>query len=105
MSIYSLFTKFYNNFYYDILCVYFEVLFISIILFLLFLIACQNGTYASENAYGDSTSVCIPCPDVNHITVNVPAISVNDCVCASGFITDGLKCEGNVIHACVNLHC
>lgn len=65
--------------------------------------ACQNGTYASENAYGDSTSVCIPCPDVNHITVKIPAISVNDCVCASGFTTDGLKCEGNAVYACVRV--
>ncbi|XP_032687514.1 sushi, von Willebrand factor type A, EGF and pentraxin domain-containing protein 1-like isoform X2 [Odontomachus brunneus] len=87
---------------------------------------CLNGTYASESAYGDSTSVCIPCPDVNHITVKVPAISVKDCMCASGFTTDGLKCEAimcpklrvpdngylvkasacsNVVHAACGIRC
>ncbi|EFN77937.1 Sushi, von Willebrand factor type A, EGF and pentraxin domain-containing protein 1 [Harpegnathos saltator] len=87
---------------------------------------CQNGTYASENIYGDSTSVCIPCPDVNHVTIKVPAVSVNDCVCASGFTTDGLKCEAitcpklkvpdngylvkasacsNVVHAACGIRC
>ncbi|XP_011690241.1 PREDICTED: sushi, von Willebrand factor type A, EGF and pentraxin domain-containing protein 1-like [Wasmannia auropunctata] len=54
---------------------------------------CPNGTYASGNTSGDSTAVCVPCPDANHITVKVLATSVVDCVCASGFATDGYKCE------------
>ncbi|KAK2576675.1 hypothetical protein KPH14_005336 [Odynerus spinipes] len=56
---------------------------------------CPNGTYASGYASGDSTSVCIPCPDVNHITLKVPATTMEDCICAFGFTTDGRKCEGN----------
>lgn len=58
-------------------------------------IACPNGTYASGYISGDSTSICIPCPDVNHVTLKVPATTVEDCVCAFGFTTDGKKCEGN----------
>lgn len=62
----------------------------------LFATACPNGTYASGNTSGDSTAACVPCPDANHIVVEVPATSVADCVCASGFTTDGYKCEGNL---------
>ncbi|KAM0734376.1 Sushi, von Willebrand factor type A, EGF and pentraxin domain-containing protein 1 [Formica fusca] len=54
---------------------------------------CPNGTYASGNASGDSTAVCVPCPDANHVTIKVPATSILDCVCASGFTTDDYKCE------------
>ncbi|KAG5311324.1 SVEP1 protein, partial [Acromyrmex insinuator] len=54
---------------------------------------CSNGTYAFANTSGDSTSACVPCPDANHITIKIPATSMIDCVCASGFITDGYKCE------------
>nr|XP_050859532.1 sushi, von Willebrand factor type A, EGF and pentraxin domain-containing protein 1-like isoform X2 [Vespula vulgaris] len=54
---------------------------------------CPNGTYASGYISGDSTSICIPCPDVNHVTLKVPATTVEDCVCAFGFTTDGKKCE------------
>lgn len=64
-------------------------------LFLCASIACPNGTYASGNSTGDSTSVCAPCPDVNHVTVKIPATSVLDCSCASGFTANGPKCEGN----------
>ncbi|XP_076647342.1 sushi, von Willebrand factor type A, EGF and pentraxin domain-containing protein 1 isoform X1 [Halictus rubicundus] len=87
---------------------------------------CPNGTYASEEISGDSTSTCISCPDVNHVTIKVPATSVEDCVCASGFITDGKKCEvitcpklkipengylvkasacNNVVHAACGIRC
>ncbi|XP_071636943.1 sushi, von Willebrand factor type A, EGF and pentraxin domain-containing protein 1 [Temnothorax longispinosus] len=54
---------------------------------------CPNGTYALGNTSGDSTAACVPCPDANHVVVKVPATSVVDCVCASGFTTDGHKCE------------
>ncbi|XP_018392761.1 PREDICTED: sushi, von Willebrand factor type A, EGF and pentraxin domain-containing protein 1-like [Cyphomyrmex costatus] len=54
---------------------------------------CPNGTYASANTSGDSTAACIPCPDVNHVTIKVPATSILDCICASGFTTDGYECE------------
>ncbi|XP_015174373.1 PREDICTED: sushi, von Willebrand factor type A, EGF and pentraxin domain-containing protein 1-like isoform X2 [Polistes dominula] len=54
---------------------------------------CPNGTYASGYISGDSTAICLPCPDVNHITVKVPATTVKDCICASGFTADGRKCE------------
>lgn len=60
--------------------------------------ACPNGTYASGNASGDSTAVCVSCPDANHVTIKVPATSILDCVCASGFTTDGYKCEGNIVY-------
>ncbi|CAK9810357.1 Sushi, von Willebrand factor type A, EGF and pentraxin domain-containing protein 1, partial [Anthophora quadrimaculata] len=58
---------------------------------------CPNGTYASGEISGDFTSMCISCPDVNHVTVKVPATSVEHCVCASGFTTDRNKCEGNFL--------
>lgn len=60
-----------------------------------FFLACPNGTYASGEISGDFTSMCVSCPDVNHVTIKVPATSVEHCVCASGFTTDGNKCEGN----------
>ncbi|KAL6256847.1 hypothetical protein P5V15_011783 [Pogonomyrmex californicus] len=87
---------------------------------------CPNGMYASGNTSGDSTAICIPCPDVNHITVKIPATSVVDCICASGFSTDGYKCEAitcpklkipengyllkakdcsNVVHAACGIRC
>ncbi|KAL0114992.1 hypothetical protein PUN28_010511 [Cardiocondyla obscurior] len=87
---------------------------------------CPNGTYALENISGDSTSACVPCPDANHVVVKVPATSVVDCVCASGFTTDGYKCEAitcpklkipengylvkasacsNVVHAACGIRC
>lgn len=58
--------------------------------------ACPNGTYAAGEVSGDSTSTCISCPDANHVTIKVPATSAEHCVCASGFTTDGKKCEGNL---------
>ncbi|XP_076634348.1 sushi, von Willebrand factor type A, EGF and pentraxin domain-containing protein 1 [Colletes latitarsis] len=87
---------------------------------------CPNGTYASEEISGDSTSMCISCPDANHVTIKVPATSVEHCVCASGFTTDGNKCEvitcpklkipengylvkagacSNVVHAACGIRC
>ncbi|XP_053975953.1 sushi, von Willebrand factor type A, EGF and pentraxin domain-containing protein 1-like [Hylaeus volcanicus] len=88
--------------------------------------SCPNGTYASEEISGDSTSTCISCPDANHVTIKVPATSVEHCVCASGFTTDGTKCEvitcpklkipengylvkagacSNVVHAACGIRC
>ncbi|XP_031369830.1 sushi, von Willebrand factor type A, EGF and pentraxin domain-containing protein 1-like isoform X3 [Apis dorsata] len=87
---------------------------------------CPNGTYASGEISGDFTSMCISCPDVNHVTIKVPATSVEHCVCASGFTTEGNKCEvvtcpklrlpengylvkasacSNVIHAACGIRC
>ncbi|KZC10086.1 Sushi, von Willebrand factor type A, EGF and pentraxin domain-containing protein 1 [Dufourea novaeangliae] len=87
---------------------------------------CPNGTYASEEVSGDSTSTCVSCPDVNHVTIVIPATSMDHCVCASGFITDGNKCEvitcpklripnygylvkasacNNVVHAACGIRC
>ncbi|XP_015588785.1 sushi, von Willebrand factor type A, EGF and pentraxin domain-containing protein 1 [Cephus cinctus] len=54
---------------------------------------CPNKTYGVGDAPGDAMSICISCPDVNHITIKVPATSPDDCVCPSGFITNGDKCE------------
>ncbi|XP_066591150.1 sushi, von Willebrand factor type A, EGF and pentraxin domain-containing protein 1-like isoform X2 [Prorops nasuta] len=55
---------------------------------------CPNGTYASEDTGGDAGSTCRPCPDVNHVTLQVPATSEDDCVCASGFSEDdGRRCQ------------
>ncbi|XP_026669674.1 sushi, von Willebrand factor type A, EGF and pentraxin domain-containing protein 1-like [Ceratina calcarata] len=87
---------------------------------------CPNGTYASGEISGDFASMCIPCPDVNHVTIDVPATSVEHCICASGFTTDGYKCEvitcpklkvpengylvkasacSNVVHAACGIRC
>lgn len=87
---------------------------------------CPNGTYASGEISGDSSAACIPCPDVNHVTIKIPAATVTDCMCASGFITDGSKCEAvtcpklrvpengylvkasacsNVVHAACGIRC
>ncbi|XP_017761718.1 PREDICTED: sushi, von Willebrand factor type A, EGF and pentraxin domain-containing protein 1-like [Eufriesea mexicana] len=87
---------------------------------------CPNGTYASREISGDFTSMCISCPDANHVTIRVPATSVDHCVCASGFVTDGNKCEvitcpklkvpengylvkasacSNVVHAACGIRC
>ncbi|KOX71267.1 Sushi, von Willebrand factor type A, EGF and pentraxin domain-containing protein 1, partial [Melipona quadrifasciata] len=87
---------------------------------------CPNGTYASGEISGDLTTMCTSCPDVNHVTVKVPATSVEHCVCASGFTTDGNKCEvitcprlrvpengylvkasacSNVVHAACGIRC
>ncbi|KAG7203366.1 hypothetical protein KM043_013441 [Ampulex compressa] len=87
---------------------------------------CPNGTYASGELSGDSTAICTSCPDVNHVTIKVPATSVQHCVCATGFITDGNKCEvitcpklkvpengylvkasacSNVVHAACGIRC
>ncbi|XP_060818726.1 sushi, von Willebrand factor type A, EGF and pentraxin domain-containing protein 1-like isoform X1 [Bombus pascuorum] len=87
---------------------------------------CPNGTYASGEISGDLTSMCISCPDANQVTIKVPATSVEDCVCAFGFTTDGNKCEvitcprlrvpengylvkasacSNVVHAACGIRC
>ncbi|XP_075228633.1 sushi, von Willebrand factor type A, EGF and pentraxin domain-containing protein 1-like isoform X2 [Lycorma delicatula] len=44
---------------------------------------CPNGTYNDGSIPGDVT-VCIPCPDVNHVTYG-PAKSPKDCYCKQGF--------------------
>ncbi|XP_043472287.1 sushi, von Willebrand factor type A, EGF and pentraxin domain-containing protein 1-like isoform X2 [Leptopilina heterotoma] len=54
---------------------------------------CPNGTYGFETIPGDWISACNVCPDVNHVTKKVPAIDVEDCVCTSGFVANGSKCE------------
>ncbi|XP_046472081.1 sushi, von Willebrand factor type A, EGF and pentraxin domain-containing protein 1 isoform X1 [Neodiprion pinetum] len=54
---------------------------------------CPNGTFGPGNIPGDSNAACIPCPDLNHVTIKSPAISLADCVCAAGFTTNGNKCE------------
>ncbi|XP_023290329.1 sushi, von Willebrand factor type A, EGF and pentraxin domain-containing protein 1 [Orussus abietinus] len=54
---------------------------------------CPNGTYGLGDVPGDSVAVCTSCPDVNHVTLKIPAISSDDCTCALGFITDRAKCE------------
>jgi hypothetical protein len=53
---------------------------------------CPNGTYSLGLVPGD-VSVCVPCPDLNHVTVG-PAISVQDCQCKKGFVSNGDQCKG-----------
>lgn len=49
---------------------------------------CPNGTF------WDGQNQCRNCPDVNHITLTLPAMSVNDCICKSGYkAEDGRRCE------------
>lgn len=49
---------------------------------------CPNGTY------WQSWNLCRPCPDINHITVKLPATSIDDCVCKMGFKTSDVnRCE------------
>ncbi|KAG4075716.1 hypothetical protein HA402_003541 [Bradysia odoriphaga] len=49
---------------------------------------CPNGTY------WHNFNFCKPCPDVNHITVNLPAVNASYCVCKSGFIAqEDNRCE------------
>lgn len=40
--------------------------------------ACPSGFYWNEFS-------CLPCPDVNHETLEVPALSVKSCTCKRGF--------------------
>jgi hypothetical protein len=49
---------------------------------------CPNGTY------WNSWNSCFNCPDINHETKVVPAMSLNDCVCKSGYKeTQRHRCE------------
>lgn len=49
---------------------------------------CPNGTY------WHSFNFCKPCPDVNHITMTLPAVNSSFCVCKSGFIAqEDNRCE------------
>ncbi|XP_055618198.1 sushi, von Willebrand factor type A, EGF and pentraxin domain-containing protein 1-like [Toxorhynchites rutilus septentrionalis] len=49
---------------------------------------CPNGTF------WDGQSQCRNCPDVNHVTQTLPAMSADDCVCKSGYkAEDGRRCE------------
>ncbi|XP_062536901.1 sushi, von Willebrand factor type A, EGF and pentraxin domain-containing protein 1-like [Armigeres subalbatus] len=49
---------------------------------------CANGTY------WDDAGKCRQCPDVNHITLVIPAMSVSDCVCKGGYKPgDSGRCE------------
>lgn len=38
-------------------------------------------------------SLCLPCPDPNHVTVG-SAASVRDCHCKKGFVAIGDQCKG-----------
>lgn len=44
-----------------------------------FFTVCPNGTY------WHSPNLCKPCPDINQITLQIPAINVSACVCKHGF--------------------
>ena len=49
---------------------------------------CPNGTY------WNFWNSCFNCPDINHETRKSPAMSINDCVCKSGFReTHKHRCE------------
>ncbi|EAT33188.1 AAEL014547-PA [Aedes aegypti] len=49
---------------------------------------CTNGTY------WDGVGKCRQCPDINHITLAIPAMNVSDCVCKSGYKpNDSGRCE------------
>lgn len=52
-----------------------------------FFLACPRGTYA------DGSNLCIPCPDIHHITI-APAIGKNSCKCKPGYQSAGIeRCE------------
>ncbi|XP_063230514.1 sushi, von Willebrand factor type A, EGF and pentraxin domain-containing protein 1-like [Bacillus rossius redtenbacheri] len=53
--------------------------------------ACPNGTYSDGSVPGDE-SVCLPCPDANHVTLS-PATSQQQCRCKEGFVAHGNRCE------------
>ncbi|XP_031635123.1 sushi, von Willebrand factor type A, EGF and pentraxin domain-containing protein 1-like isoform X2 [Contarinia nasturtii] len=49
---------------------------------------CPNGTY------WHSWNLCKPCPDINHITSEFPAVNSSYCACKSGFKADANnRCE------------
>lgn len=49
---------------------------------------CPNGTY------WNFWNSCFNCPDINHKTIKSPALSIDDCVCKTGFKeTDKHRCE------------
>lgn len=49
---------------------------------------CPNGTY------WNFWNSCLNCPDINHQTLNSPALSVDECVCKTGFKETHLhRCE------------
>lgn len=51
-------------------------------------LVCPNGTY------WHSWNLCKPCPDMNHISSQYPAINATSCVCKSGFRADEKnRCE------------
>ncbi|XP_058800603.1 sushi, von Willebrand factor type A, EGF and pentraxin domain-containing protein 1-like [Phymastichus coffea] len=54
---------------------------------------CPNGTYGQQIRSDDLSVWCAPCPDANHVTLRLPAISSRDCVCASGFTGERGNCE------------
>ncbi|XP_034255699.1 sushi, von Willebrand factor type A, EGF and pentraxin domain-containing protein 1-like isoform X2 [Thrips palmi] len=53
---------------------------------------CPSGTYHDGLSAGDE-SVCLPCPDPNHITNVGNASSRASCVCKKGFAARGDFCE------------
>lgn len=49
---------------------------------------CANGTY------WDGPNLCKSCPDPQHITLTVPSLSIEACICKEGFKADiNGKCE------------
>lgn len=49
---------------------------------------CPNGTY------WNFWNSCLNCPDINHQTVNSPALTIDECVCKTGFKeTHKHRCE------------
>lgn len=42
-------------------------------------LVCPNGTY------WHSVNLCKPCPDINHMTMTMPALNESHCVCKTGF--------------------
>lgn len=49
--------------------------------------ACPSGSYS------DGLNLCMPCPDVNHVT-NAPALGPESCICKDGFqMTENNQCE------------
>lgn len=64
--------------------------------------ACPSGSYA------DGPNLCLPCPDVHHVTVP-PAIGSESCVCKEGYSAkDERHCEGETgklqKHICAAFH-
>nr|CAD7255736.1 unnamed protein product [Timema shepardi] len=53
---------------------------------------CPTGTYSEGSVPGD-LSLCLPCPDANHITP-LTATRQSQCLCKKGFVAQGDECQG-----------